>query len=85
VNDHIGKMMHTWIHPEKLNIEHMGDPGNWMPIGSIPNSRKRPLDTLKIYSMLNRMIVYNVIWVIIVDEIKTYHLPINYENSCCKQ
>jgi len=69
-----------WVQPIKLNIKHMGQPCNRMPVSSMKACESPPY-AFKCKTCLNMKIFCNIGFVIIVDKFMICYLPI-YSERC---
>ena len=67
-------MVRSRVHPEKLNIQHMGQPGQGVPVGRIEGG-KCPPDAVRLQTLPNVRIVDEVLAVVETDKIMVAHLP----------
>lgn len=72
----VGKMMTGRIQTKALNIQHMGEPRERVPIGSVAG-RKSPLKALQCKSLLHMHIVGDVFIVVIRDKFVVFYLPVD--------
>lgn len=73
-------MRATGFDAENLGIEHVGNPRERMPIGSVKMG-EGPRDALKGETARDHRIVADVFGVVVIDEVKSVHLPINAEDG----
>jgi hypothetical protein len=68
------------VQSEELNIQHVGYPGQWMPIGGMAGGEgpKEPLDG---NSVLDVGICGYVDFIVQIDEFVVSHLPKGYESG----
>ena len=63
----VGVMVSGWIQMEELAIEHVGEPGERMPVALVI-AGERPLDRLPIETIANVSVVRYVAIVVVVDK-----------------
>jgi hypothetical protein len=71
VNRHAGEVMPASVHPEALDVGHMGKPGDWVPVGPAISIQpaESPRDAFPGQTRFHRRIVRYIDIVIIIDEI----------------
>jgi hypothetical protein len=73
VKNYIDSMDHTGVYPEKIYIDHVRDPREWVPICGM-KACKGPFDTLQGQSLTDKLIGVNVEIIVKINKIKTNDL-----------
>ena len=76
MQEEIGKMMPSRVHPEKRYIKHVRQPGQGMPVAGIRGS-KCPDDPVFCEAILDLAVFSDVSGVIKADKFVVYNLPID--------
>ena len=71
----VGEVVFAGIHSEKLAIQHVRYPCQWMPVTRAPRG-EGPGDISPIQAGFYMGIIRDVITIIVVDEARMAHLPI---------
>jgi hypothetical protein len=80
VEQEIGEMMPSRLQSEELHIDHMGDPGQGMPVAGMARG-ERPQDPLHGKAVLNVPVFGDVIRIIEINEIALRDLPEGHEGG----
>ena len=75
----VDQMVFAGIHPKKLAIQHVRNPGNWMPVERI-GVRKSPLDVFPEQSALDHRVLRDVIRIVV---IKIFEMADGKVNGQC--
>src|SRR5689334_20626918 len=66
----VDDVMRRWIESEQLAIEHMRNPGDWMPVSRFPmQTAEGPLDPLARQARLNMGVAGDVVRVVVINEL----------------
>ena len=76
VKKEVDLVMSSRVEPEPLNIEHVGEPGQRMPVAVFERAEGPP-DSLQAQAVADDRILYDVLVVIISNEFETAYLPVD--------
>src|SRR5688572_2064419 len=76
-----GDVMRAGINSKQFAIEHMGQPGQWMPVSHEPG-RKGPLDPLNRKPAMHDFVLHHVIRIVEVRELKCADTAIGGKGQC---
>ncbi len=79
VKEDIDQMVPSGFQPEELNVQHVGKPGQRVPVAGMGGG-EGPGDALETQPRPNMRILGHIIYVIVVDKIIIRNLPVNREN-----
>jgi hypothetical protein len=82
MNEHIGQMMIARMCTKELTVNHMGNVSDGMPIGKIVFSkRESPFYPINCYTLLNHIILSDIILIVKIDKFKTDCLKVDKNNK----
>ena len=76
MNKEVYQVMPAGLRSEHLNVQHMGQPGNRMPVAGLVGG-KRPDDTLDRQAVLYVGIFTDIFIVIVVNKFIVLYLPVD--------
>ena len=80
VEEDIGEVMAAGIQPVKLAVEHVGEPGQRMPVADVAIS-KRPLNSPPTQALADLGIVVHISRIIVVDKLVSQCLAENHPDG----
>jgi hypothetical protein len=80
VEEDIGEMVANGIFAIKLPVDHVGDPGERVPVGGVEGV-EGPTDALRVYTLMDRGVIDDIDVVVVDEEIVRAHSAIGKDGD----